>query len=105
MTQEAQVNPEEMAPIETIEQFGFLIGNWHRDISHHLLAVAENPDALGLKEEQADGTELQLTTREARCFALGVEYAISVFKDLPFKPVMEDADEADSENPGDGSIV
>lgn len=100
MTQEAQA-----VLIETVEQMAFAVGDWHRNTVHHLLAIVEKPEALGLKQEK-DGVEVELSARETECFALGVEYALSLFKDLPFVPKMEEvANEADSENPGDGSIV
>lgn len=106
MTQEVQAEqPQEWAPIESMEQLGFLIANWHRERMHHLLAIVEKPEALALKEAKEDGTEVPFSDRDTLCFAMGVEYALNLFKDLPIKSEMETVDEAHPENSGDGSIV
>lgn len=105
MTQE--VNPEVTGVrIETPEQLGFLVADWHRDRMHHLMALIEAPAqvaiAITLNEDEEE-QELS-SERERKIFQRGVEYAVNMFAELPFVPVMEEANaEASDQNPGDGS--
>lgn len=102
MTQENQQHTGVL--IETPEQLGFLVSDWHRSIMHHLMAVIEAPETVALSVT-VDGTnDEELTGRERRIFQIGVEYALNQFAQLPFVPAMEnDNAEASNQNPGDGS--
>lgn len=90
--------------IETPEQLGFLVADWHRNIMHHLMSVVEAPEAISIKATLDGESDELLAGRERRAFQIGVEYALNQIAQLPFVPAMEEDDaQASDQNTGDGS--
>lgn len=98
----SQDNSENILPVENHLQLGFLVTDWHRNNSHHLLAVIEAPADIDLKVQFEGAAEPELITdsRERALFKLGVEYALNQFMQLPFT-LEEESNEA--QTAGDGS--
>lgn len=97
-----QDTPKNTLPVENHLQLGFLVADWHRNNSHHLMAVIEAPADIDLKVQFEDAAEPELITdsRERALFKLGVEYALNQFMQLPFT-LEEESNEA--QTAGDGS--
>lgn len=103
MTKEAN-QPGTGVLIESPEQLGFLVTEWHRERCHHLTSLMDAPADLDITVSFDGETEETLNSeRERQLFKLGVEYALNQFLQLPFVPAMEEADETNPENSGDGS--
>lgn len=99
-----EADQQNLTRIETPEQLGFLVADWHRNTSVHLLSIIEAPADLEISMALADEEEEKLLTPEQlKAFKAGIEYALNQFATLPFTPVMEESNEELVQDTGDGS--
>lgn len=98
-------NPE-IVPINDIDQFAFLVANWHANRLGQLQQALAVPDEVEIAcDFTGSGVDTPLTAEQRVAFKAGLIVAMDLFKELPFTVTPEpDAEESpateQSQEPG-----
>lgn len=90
MTDQTQAAEDQVAPIESLDQFAHLIGGWHHNgMSQlaHLLEVPEGETITIQLEKDAEAEELVLEGIALKSFKAALVVAMNIFNELPFGAV------------------
>lgn len=95
----------ETLPITDLDQFAFLVANWHMNCIAQLHQALKVPDEVEIAYDlTGSGDDTPLTPEQREGFKVGLTVALSLFQDLPFTvtdmPVSSEGESVAPEVPG-----